>query len=63
MSKRSKEVTALAVKLCNKLLPELDEIAKELEDPMEISHLLAGLDNRLAILLITKTSQKFTNNE
>ena len=54
---RSKEISQLSAEIYESLKDKLDYIADQLQDPMELSHFLSGLDNRLAIMLGIKMSQ------
>ena len=54
---RSKEISQLSAEIYESLKDQLDYIAEQLQDPMELSHFLSGLDNRLAIMLGIKMSQ------
>ena len=55
---RSQEITKLSQEIYESLNDKLDYIANQLENGMELSHFLSGLDNRLAIILSTKMNQK-----
>lgn len=55
---RSRICNDLAFKCQNILLPEIDIIAEKLRSTMEISHFLACLDNRLAVLIAMKFNAK-----
>lgn len=55
---RSQEITKLSQEIYESLNDKLDYIANQLENGMELSHFLSGLDNRLAIMLNTKMAQK-----
>lgn len=60
---RSKEISNISIIVYGILEEYLDNIAKELKNPMELSHFLTQLENRLAISLNLKMSTLQSKNE